>query len=93
MADQLGLWLARTLPRGELKGPHDAARFAELYREYRQHAAHVAPPHWKAVLLMMVRHRLVCGISAKGKTLDGWAASPLLLAACADEDGPGASPE
>ena len=52
--------------------------FADLYKKYCAFARHEQPPHWRPVLLMMQKHRLVEGLDPKAKVLDGWRAGPLL---------------
>ena len=79
VADQMALWMVNTLPPAERDdSDRSADAFKELYRRYCAHARHTAPPHWRPVLLMMQRHRLVEGLVPKAKSLDGWRPGPLL---------------
>ena len=71
--------MVNTLPPAERDdSDRSADAFKELYKRYCAHARHTAPPHWRPVLLMMQRHRLVEGLVPKAKSLDGWRPGPLL---------------
>ena len=79
VADQVALWMVDALPQADRDAADRSAdAFKELYRRYCAHARHTAPPHWRPVLLMMQRHRLVEGLVPKAKSLDGWRPGPLL---------------
>ena len=79
VADQMALWMVDTLPPAERDDScWSADAFKEVYSHYCAHARHTAPPHWRPVLLMMQRHRLVEGLVPKAKSLDGWRPGPLL---------------
>jgi len=72
IADQMARWMLEHVAAVELAGPRSAADFKALYKRYLESVRHLSPPHWKAVLLMMMRHRLLSGVSPKAKSLDGW---------------------
>ena len=75
----MALWMARELPPADgADTERSADAFKELYKRYCAHARHTGPPHWRPVLLMMQRHRLVDGLAPKAKTLDGWRLGPLM---------------
>jgi hypothetical protein len=81
VADQVALWMVDVLPPAERDDTDRSAdAFKELYRRYCADARHTAPPHWRPVLLMMQRHRLVEGLVPQAKSLDGWRHGPLLRA-------------
>jgi hypothetical protein len=50
-----------------------------MYKSFCQVRAHVAPPMWRPVMLMMGRHRLLAGVRPKAKSQDGWDWGPLLI--------------
>lgn len=81
-ADQVAAWIVEGVQArgpGLLATPRTADGFKHLYKAFCQARAHVAPPMWRPVMLMMGRHRLLAGVRPKAKSQDGWDWGPLLL--------------
>jgi hypothetical protein len=73
------LEVVRAGGQGLLATQRTADGFKQLYKSFCQARAHVAPPMWRPVMLMMGRHRLLAGVRPKAKSHDGWDWGPLLL--------------
>ena len=71
--------------RAALREARSAAGFKELYKAFAREAGHVAPPHWKPVLVMMRQRGLAEGFSLKAKSFDGWTAAQIVVDAAAGE--------
>lgn len=60
--------------------PRTAEGFKQLYKAFCQARGHVAPPMWRPVMVMMLRHRLLAGFKPKAKSQEGWRWGALLVA-------------